>query len=212
MKGSSSNQLVTGIIGVLLGLILGVGGMVLSKRQLPAPIEIVPPLPTVTPEATATPSPLHVFVNGQVAAPDVYELLPGSLVRDALAAAGGLTAEASADFVNLAQPVQDGMQVFVPKVGEETAVPQLIIPSPTDNSSNTAAKLPGTTGGLLNINTASAADLDTLPGIGLSTAQKIIDYREENGLFTAVADIMNVSGIGPAKFAAIQDLITVDGE
>ncbi|MCA9936212.1 MAG: helix-hairpin-helix domain-containing protein [Ardenticatenaceae bacterium] len=205
-----NSQLAGILVGLLLGVVLGAGGVTLAKRQMPAPIEIVPPLPTAMPQATATPGPLHVYVNGQVMVSGVYELPPGSLVQDALTAAGGLEAAAAADFVNLAQPLQDGMQVYVPEVGEETAVLQTLIISPTAIPAAAPDTEAGSTaGGLLNLNTASVAELDTLPGIGPSTAQKILDYREENGLFTTVDDIMNVSGIGPAKFEAIKELITV---
>lgn len=202
-----------GIIGILLGLILGVGGMTLSNRQQPAPIEIIPAPPTPSPEPTQTPAPMQVFVNGAVHHPDVYELPPNAIVRDAVQAAGGFMADANAEVVNLAQPLQPGMQVRVPFLGEETAVPAAILIAPTLaaplGSESASRGVTITIGGLININTATQAELETLPGIGPSTARSIITHREENGLFATIEDIMDVSGIGPAKFAAIEELITV---
>jgi competence protein ComEA len=210
MKGS--NQLGFGLIALLLGIILGVGGVTLTNRQRPAPIQIIPPSPALTPLPTPTASFMQVYINGAVAAPDVYQLPPGAILRDGIAAAGGFTPDASADFINLALPVQPGMQVYVPRKGEETAVPQqLIIPSFLPDPANSAVRSGGTIDlGLVNINSASQTELETLPGIGPSTARSIINHREDYGLFATIEDIMNVAGIGPAKFAAIQDLITVD--
>ncbi len=214
MKGSNSSKLLgIGFIGILLGLVLGVGGFTLSNRQQPTPIEIIPPPPSPTPEPSATPGPMQVYVNGAVQNPDVYEMPPAAIVRDAIEAAGGFTADAAKDYVNLAQPLQPGMQVRVPRLGEETTNPASVIIAPTlPASTDDPTEVRGITIDLLiNINTATLAELETLPGIGPSTAQKIIDFRNENGLFATIEDIMDVSGIGPAKFEAIQDFITVDG-
>ncbi len=120
--------------------------------------------------------------------------------------AGGFTAQADTAVVNLAFPLQDGMQLFVPALGEAAPVTADLFTLPDTRSvevSLTAAD------GLVNLNTASLAELDALPGIGPSTAQKIIEYREANGRFATIEDIMNVSGIGQAKFDQIKTLITV---
>ncbi len=201
------NRLVWLVVGVFLGIIIGVGGLTLSKRVQPAPIVIVPPEPTATPEATATPGPIRVFVNGQVAEPAVYELPPGSLVEAAVEAAGGFTEEANTAVVNLAQPLSDGAQVYVP--GEEENIsPPLAVVSKPNASPAMASAGGGAAVGLININTATIEELDALPGIGPSTAQKIIEYRESNGPFAAIENIMDVTGIGEAKFAKIRDQIT----
>jgi competence protein ComEA len=161
-----------------------------------------PPLP----EPTATAGPIRVFVNGQVIQPDVYALPPGSIAQEAITAAGGFRPEADTAVVNLAQPLQDGMQIYVPAEGEviavEVATPVAgkVVAGVTAVNSN----------GLININTAMEAELDLLPGIGPSTAQKIIEHRETNGPFATIEAIMDVAGIGEAKFEAIQALITVD--
>jgi competence protein ComEA len=202
------NRIVWLVVGMFLGIIVGVGGLTLSKQVQPAPIVIVPPEPTSAPAATATPGPIRVFVNGQVAEPAVYELPPGSLVEAAIEAAGGFAAEADTAVVNLAQPLSDGVQIYVPSEEENTPAPLTVVSKP--NTSPAMASAGGSTAvGLININTATIEELDTLPGIGPSTAQKIIEYRESAGPFAAIENIMDVTGIGEAKFAKIKDQITV---
>jgi competence protein ComEA len=196
-------------ISFFVGVILTAGGLTLSKQTRPSPIVIQPPEPTPQPEPTATPGPIQVYINGQVAAPNVYELPPASRIGDAIEAAGGWTGEANTAVVNLAQPLVDGMQIYVPSQAEvsEAAVPVVSDPA-------TLVRAGGginvtNTGGLVNINTAGLEELDSLPGIGPSTAQKILDYRDENGRFNTIEELMNVSGIGEAKFGSVKDLITV---
>lgn len=195
-------------IAFFLGIAAGVGGLAMMNRVQPTPIIIQPP-PTSVP--TATSGPLRVFVNGQVAAPDVYELPPGSILQAAVAAAGGLTNEADTAVINLALPLQDGMHVYVPAEGEMVAEPiNLAAPGDVDSGSAIVdTTVTGSGGNPINLNTATLEELDSLPGIGPSTAQKIIEHRETNGPFATIEAIMDVSGIGPAKFEAIQELITV---
>jgi competence protein ComEA len=192
-----------------VGVVLTAGGLTLSKQTRPSPITIQPPEPTPQPEPTATSGPIQVYVNGQVAAPNVYELSPASLIGDAIEAAGGWTDEANTAVVNLAQPLVDGMQIYVPSLAEvsEAAVPVVSDPAPLTRSGEVIDMTAG--GGLVNINTAGLEELDSLPGIGPSTAQKILDYRDENGRFNTIEELMNVSGIGEAKFDGVKDLITV---
>jgi competence protein ComEA len=137
-----------------------------------------------------------VYVTGAVERVDVYTLPPGSLVKDAVAAAGGATADADLEQINLAVEVYDQQQIHVPRKGEEVtpAATSVGVPSTTDK---------------IDINTASVEELDTLPGIGPAIAQRIIDYRTEYGAFAAIEDITNVKGIGPATFEEIKDLIAV---
>lgn len=196
-------------ISFFVGAILTAGGLTLNGRTRPAPIIIEPPEPTPQPEPTTTPGPIQVYINGQVAAPAVYELPPGSRIGDAIEAAGGWAGEANTAVVNLAQPLVDGMQVYVPSLAEVSAaaVPVVSDPSPLASSGDVVNVT--NAAGLININTAGLEELDSLPGIGPSTAQKILDYRDENGRFNAIEEIMNVSGIGEAKFNGVKDLITV---
>lgn len=149
---------------------------------------------------TTTPSPLHVYVSGAVHAPQVVTLTAGSLVIHALTAAGGPTADADLEQLNLAAPLADHQHLVVPRRGMET--PTVALPAPTGTAT-------APVGPLLNINTASAAELEQLPRIGPTTAQRIVEYRQTHGPFQRIEDIQQVPGIGPAIFAEIQPHITV---
>ena len=196
-------------ISFFVGAILTAGSLTLSKQTRPAPIIIQPPEPTPKPEPTTTPGPIQVYVNGQVTAPAVYELSPGSRVGDAIEAAGGWTDEANTAVVNLALPLVDGMQIYVPSQAEVNEAPLPVVSDPAPLTRSGDRINVTDSGGLVNINTAGLEELDALPGIGPSTAQKILDYRDENGRFNTIEELMNVSGIGEAKFGSVKDLITV---
>ncbi|MBN1428273.1 MAG: helix-hairpin-helix domain-containing protein [Anaerolineae bacterium] len=185
----------------LVGLLVATGvGLFTLKWQPVEPIRIEPPLPTQTPE------PIRVYVSGAVAVPDVYTLPPGAIVRDAIQAAGGPAAGADISLINLAQVIQDGMQVYVPMAGEAVVQPMRSLPaSQPEMTVNDAPNGP-----IVNINTATQAELETLPGIGPAIAGRIIEYRESQGPFNSIEDIMNVSGIGPATFEKMRALITVN--
>jgi competence protein ComEA len=189
------------ILIVLVNLIV-LGGMFFFLRSpKPEPISILTPEPTATPLPTPTPRPLHVYVSGAVAYPDVYELPCDSIVKDAIEAAGGPTDEADLNRINLARRVRDEEQIYVPQEGESPPVRSL-----SDSSSPSPSSQGG---GKVNINTAPAEELSTLPGIGPTQAQSIIDYRTTNGPFQSVKDIKNVRGIGEATFEKLKDKITV---
>lgn len=179
---------------VVVGLLIAAAATFFALRwRAPAPVVIEPP------PATVTPGPIQVYVSGAVAKPDVYSLPNGSIVKDALEAAGGATSDADLNHVNLAQALKDGQQVYVPKIGE--------VPTPAPTS---AKGTPGTVvTGPININTATQDELDSLPHIGPAIAARIIDYRTKHGPFARIEDIKNVQGIGPSIFDAIKDLITV---
>jgi competence protein ComEA len=176
--------------------------VVLAVCQQTAPIVVVPP-PTAAPTWPPTSAPMRVYVSGAVATPGVYVLPPKSLVEDALKAAGGAAADADLEKINLAQEVRDQQQIHVPRKGE--AVPQQPAPGP-----GSAATPSSPVAKKVNINTATLADLDTLPKVGPITAQKIIDYRVKNGPFKRIEDLKNVSGIGDATFEGLEDLITIE--
>jgi competence protein ComEA len=185
-----------GVLFVIL-IALALGGVVILQivRPAPAPAVLIVPTPSPLPRASATPRPLRVYISGAVQKPDVYALAPDSIVKDVLLAAGGAAEDADLDRINLAMPLADGQQIYVPRVGEESL--------PVAPAAGGSAA-----GGKVNINTAGLEELETLPGIGPGIAQRIVDYRQANGPFAQVADIKNVSGIGPATFEKIEGLIT----
>lgn len=185
------------ILFVLLIVALLAGLVLMQLVRLPAP----PPLlggftPAPSPGPSPTPRPLRVYVSGAVHQPDVYVLPPDSIVKDALQAAGGATLEADLDRINLAEPLADGSQVYVPHKGEAQ------LPIPLRSQPVAGAKV--------NINTAASEELDVLPGIGPATAQRIVDYRQSHGRFGKIEDLMDVPGIGPATFDKLRELITTD--
>lgn len=189
----------------ILGIVL-----LITRRPSAQPIEIVPPptpLPTATPTATPTPRPLRIDVSGAVRTPGVYLLPADSIVADAIAAAGGGTEDAALDRVNKALPLQDGMQVFVPRRAEPGSAPLLINPSNTAAQPSDAANAmsPAGTSRRININTATAQELETLPGIGPAMAQRIIEGRP----YHKIEDLLRVKGIGPATFEKLKEHITV---
>lgn len=147
----------------------------------------------------------YVDVDGAVVRPGVYRLKDGARVSQAIDAAGGLTVEADVTGLNRASKITDGQKIYVPTVGEQQAA------AAVGGAESSAATTPGagSSSGLVNINTASAAELQTLSGIGPSMAQSIIDDRSKNGPFASVDDLMRVSGIGEKKLAKIKDCICI---
>ncbi|GAG64460.1 unnamed protein product [marine sediment metagenome] len=143
---------------------------------------------------------MRVYISGEVKRPDVYELPVDAILQDAVRAAGGFTEAADEVRLNLALPLSNGMHVHVPNQTEEI----LVEPAGGESSPR-----PSATSAIININTAGLTELELLPGIGPSTAQKIIDYRQENGPFSTIDEVQNVSGIGPVKYEQILELITV---
>ena len=190
---------------ILLALVFAIvfGGYVLSERRpQPAPIEIIDP----TPAATVTPVAIRVHVVGAVWASGVYSLPAGSRWLEAVEAAGGLTGAADVEMVNLADHLHDGQQIRIPLRGATAP------PGPTSAAAPrvSAPETSGRPGSLVNINSATAPELDELPGIGPTYAARIIAYRQEHGRFVETIEIMQVKGIGPACYDRIKDLIATD--
>lgn len=175
--------------GILFGLFLAALVWVVARNPSGEAV-VLRPAPTE--------KPVIVYITGAVPRPGVYALPKGARIQDAISAAGGFLAEAEKSQINLAALVEDGEKLDIPYL--EGALPVVGSPVPEVVTSTTE---------LININTASLAELDTLPGIGPTTAQKIIDYRQQNGPFLNTQDIINVSGIGPGTYERIKDLITV---
>jgi len=167
--------------------------------------------PPVTVPGTSSPvvaGPVLVHVAGSVLTPGVYELDAGDRVQAAIAAAGGPSATADLNGLNLASAVVDGQRVYVPEVGEvdPSTVPSGGIVQRSDDGVEDDE--PGGSGPI-DLNTATAAQLETLRGVGPATASAIVEDRERHGPFASVADLERVPGIGPAKLAAIADRVTV---
>jgi competence protein ComEA len=161
-----------------------------------------------SPEATYVISlDIVVHVAGEVKNPGVYTLHNGARMIDAVTAAGGATARADLEVINLATPLVDSSQIYVPAKGV-AARPAFARPQPGMNGVASPSNSQNASG-VVNINRASVAELDTLPGVGPSTAQAIVDYRTAHGPFGAPEDLLNVKGIGPAKFEAMQKLVGV---
>ncbi len=173
----------------------------------PAPVPVPPvelslptaaPLPTPAPEPT--PSEAVVHVAGAVSSPGLVVVEGGARVADVVAAAGGPTADADLDRVNLAAPVGDGDRVWIPELGDDE-VP-VVVGGPS-SPADEASAVP------LDVNTATLDQLDSLPGVGPATAAAIVAERDRVGGFGAVDDLIEVSGIGPAKLEQLRDLVRV---
>lgn len=154
---------------------------------------------------TTTPVTVTVHVAGQVVHPGVYAVPAGARVADAIVAAGGASPEADAEQLNLAARVADAERIYVPKQGEavSTAGPVPVPASSGPGTASTAAARP------LDLNTATAEQLEALPGIGPATSKAILTYRGSHGRFRSVTELLDVPGIGPAKLEALRPLVRV---
>lgn len=180
-------QLGTFIGGLFAGL-LAAGLLLLLIRPHPRyAVKLLPP---------PSPEPFEIHVTGAVRAPGVVQIAPGSIVEEAIHAAGGPEKDADLSRLNLAEELRDGQQVYVPLIVEGT---------PTGGS------LQPLNAGVdkININTADVVQLEQLPGIGPSLAASIVEYREQHGWFQDRDELLQISGIGPAKLDQIADLITL---
>ena len=195
-----------GLVAVLLVTLGGAGFWYV--RSLPRPVDVATAtapaaasaVGTAASGVTGSPSPgvvMLVDVAGWVRRPGVYEFAGGARVIDAIEAAGGARPGAQLESLNLAAPLMDGTQILVVRQGQEA-------PTPVGGSGGGAVA-----GGLVNVNAASATELEALPGIGEVIAQAIVDHRTENGPFTTVDQLLDVTGIGDATLEDIRELVTV---
>lgn len=189
---------------------------------------------TNTEENIAVESKIKVYITGEVHNPGLYEIAENSRIADAIEVAGNLTENAFIDKINLAYVLEDGMKIYIPNkkdkndVTDETTTyvtketdGQIVSGGSKNSSGNTNEKSSTTSNATksstastkitekININSATQTELETLPGIGSSTALKIINYRKENGKFKTIEEIKNVKGIGDAKYEKIKELIKV---
>jgi competence protein ComEA len=180
------------VYAVALLAVLSLAGRYALGRDGPAEPPARTPLVASEP---AAPPKLVVHVVGAVHDPGLYRLREGSRVDDAIRRAGGPRPKAALELVNLAAPVADGQQVVVPLRGQAST------------AAAGAAGVPGATAGVVHLNSATLEELETLPGIGPITAQKILDYRTANGAFSSVDELDAVSGIGPARLEQLRPLV-----
>jgi competence protein ComEA len=189
-------QLVAGLkAAALAALVAGVVALtvfVLMERWMPSTV-------TISPGVQAS---IVVEMQGAVATPGVYELPASARLSDAVTAAGGLTDEADLTAINLAGRVGDGERIVVPG-----RVTQPVSPTNATPVSDLTITQPG----LININTANVAELDQLPGVGPTIAQRIVDFRDFYGAFTSVDQLAEVEGISPAMVDAFRHLVTIGG-
>lgn len=180
--------LVAGVVAVLLLLVVGKLLLPPSQPAVPRPMRVAAP--------AARPHAATIFVDivGAVRRPGLYRLKEGSRVATAVARAGGPTRKAALELVNLAARISDGEQIVVPRRG-------------TAGAASAGAGASSAPSGPVHLNSATLEQLDTLPGIGPVTAQKILDYRQAHGAFSSVDDLDAVPGIGPARLAQLRELV-----
>jgi competence protein ComEA len=188
--GSSRRRLLATIATVAVAVLLI--GRHLTRHGAAAPTR---PAAVIAADAAAgNHEKVVVHVVGAVRRPGLYGLRNGARIADAVRRAGGTTRKANLEAINLAAPVEDGLQVVVPRV----------IPA---SGGNAESGDPAATQGPIHLNTATLEQLDTLPGVGPVTAQKIVDWREQHGAFTSVDDLDAIPGIGPARLEQLRDLV-----
>jgi competence protein ComEA len=180
---------------IVVATLVVVGLLYFGSRLLNRPhAAAAPPIPTATTAAATHAQRMYVDVVGAVRRPGLYRLTSGSRVADAIARAGGVTHTAALDSVNIAAPVADGEQIVVPRRGQSAAVAA----GPGTGATST---------GPVHLSTATEEQLDSLPGIGPVTAQKILAFRQAHGGFSSVDELDAVPGIGPARLAQLKDLV-----
>jgi competence protein ComEA len=218
LSGPRLAGLAAAAVGAVLGVLLLWPRPAAPDPELSLPLApTTQSLPPVSTTATSL-GPLVVDVVGEVRQPGVQRVPAGARIADVVAAAGGLTDRADRARINFASPVVDGERVFVPAVGQQ--VPAVVVGTPPSGTASAmppaaggggtgAAGSPATPAAPVNLNTATLEVLDTLPGVGPTTAQAIIDHRTEHGPFTSVDQLLDVRGIGDAKLAELRDRVTV---
>ena len=193
------------IAAVSLVLISIIIGLFLHGKSDDETIEITTPavLSEATPEVSATPKVniISVYIVGAVKQPGIYELPSGSLVNAAVEAAGGFSEGADLTAINLVETIESNAMIKVPFTGETGG----IVSGGNGSSGNSGSQ----SNTKVNLNSAGIDELCTVPGIGESTAKKIISYRETNGPFSSIEEIMNVSGIKQAKFEVMKEYICI---
>jgi competence protein ComEA len=182
------------LLGFLMGLLASAAILLVATQPAGQPVHLIP---------APTDGLITVQVSGAVFNPGLYQLPQGSRVQQALDAAGGALNSADPMALNLAATISDGMRIWVPRLNEITSTP-----APASKTSLISTPSPSNP---INLNTATQAELESLPGIGTTRAAQIIIYRQANGLFTQVSDLLKVEGITESVYEKIKGLVTVEG-
>lgn len=185
------------MIAIIVVGIIAMSGVVFWPKEKPGAVVTPPPAAVEQKKELPKPKNVVVYVSGAVKHPGVVSMAYGSRVTDAVNLLGGPTETADMAGINLAALLVDGQQIHVPSTGE------------TGGGAAVTTLGSRVAGGKININTADTAALDTLPGVGPSTAQKIVDYRKNHGSFTSMEDLKSVPGIGESKYQNLKDKITI---
>ncbi|MBX3110961.1 MAG: helix-hairpin-helix domain-containing protein [Fimbriimonadaceae bacterium] len=193
-RWSNNHKLVAGGVGAVAAL--AIGSQVASQPR------------TIQGWAVGGQS-MQVDVKGAVVHPGLYKFSTGSRINDALKAAGGPTEDAATDSLNLAAALEDGMEVRVPRIGEQVTAPPVKHAGPAKPGAKGSSGKKQLPTGKIPINTATLQELQQLPGVGPATAQRIIDYRNQVHGFRSVAEIEQVKGIGPKKFAQMRPYLSL---
>lgn len=200
------------LLAVIVIIIVLISGTIYIRQEKAAEISLgeavelkeAAPAPTVI-QTEVKPAEISVYICGYVNNPGVVKITDGTRLDEAIKMAGGALASADLNAVNLAYKLADEDMVYIPKLGEKPQSTGKAMPG-VSTVKNTVQNTPGK----VNINTASSGELDTLDGVGPSTAKAIIQYRSSNGPFKSIEEIKNVKGIGDAKYDSIKDSISVE--
>ena len=198
--------------GVKAWAVLAAGAVLIGLAFLhpaPAPVAAVTPVrPSATP-AAARPHPaatlLVVYVAGELRRPGLYRIKSGARANDAVLRAGGFSAQADAAAVNLAQPVQDGEEIRVPKLGECSSASK----KRATRAKRSRGRAPDIPLASIDLNAADAAELARLPGLGQTLAARIVAYRSQNGAFASVDELADVSGMTQRRIDAIAQYVII---
>jgi competence protein ComEA len=198
-----------GLAAAAIAILILISGMFYINHQKASEISLEEsdPIPAPIPDSAPVEQEIKeisVYICGEVKNPDVVKVKDGTVLNDALALVGGPTEDADLNSINLAYRLCDQDMVKIPKKGEKLTGSEKYAPQVNTAQSASRSK------GRININTADESELDTLPGVGPSTAKAIIKYREQVGSFSSIEEIKNVSGIGDSKFDQMKDSITVE--
>lgn len=223
--GPPQLSVVVASVAVVTVMAIGLAWLLWPRSAAPAAPLALPPLPTTSnvasgatdggggPDGGGAPEELVVHAAGAVARPGVYRLPRSARVADLVDAAGGLAPDADVNRLNLAAGLEDGIRLYVPRLGEAT--PPEVAGSGGDTPARSGEGEPDETvdgaspSPLIDINDATTSELEELPGVGPATAQAIVDHREANGPFQHVDELLEVRGIGPAKLEQLRDLVRV---